>query len=185
VSLLTRPREVYRLLSEEEYRATRGWVEQAGATPHASHAHGAKRCASSSKPASSLSATWLLRRGNQAALVAAGLLLSAAAVLTFLAFRGLRRDLSRRRDTPTRSPRNLGTHVHATPTLVGFRVSPRPRRQPARPARPRLRLVAAPAQRVRQLAGDTPPAAAPRVSDKQIAPAADTSTSEAEFGFER
>ena len=199
MAALTGPREVYRILSEEEYLAGGAWAEEprdlaAGrlgrghaASPHASARGPQPRSRRARRP---------LR------VLAAALVLSIVATVAVLVSRGLRRGTADPRKAATRGPRRPSDQET---TNVARRVRPEVRRasHPAARARnaptahpirrspastrPSLRLLSGGQPRAESLESDRGPlrAASAGTSPAHGAGSAATPATATEFGFER
>jgi len=197
VAALTGSREVYRILSEEEYLARGAWAEEprdlaAGrfgrgraASPHAS-ARGPQ------------SRSWCARRPLR--VLAAALVLSIVATVAVLVSRGLRRGTADPRKAAARGPRRPGeqetTNVarrvrpevrRASHPATRARTTAHPDRRSPAPTRPSLRLLSGGQPRAESLESDRGPlrAASAGRSPAHRTGSAATPATATEFGFER
>jgi hypothetical protein len=198
VAALTGSREVYRILSEEEYLAGGAWAEEPRdlAAGRLGRGHAASPHASARGPQSR---SWRARRPLR--VLAAALVLSIVATVAVLVSRGLRRGTADPRKATAR-PRRPGDQET---TNVARRVRPEARRashpaararsaptahpdrrSPA-PARPSLRLLSGGRPIAESLESDRGPLRAPSAgtSPAHRTGSAATPATATEFGFER
>jgi hypothetical protein len=205
VASLTRQREAYRLLSEEEYLAAGSWEEDAATAPPAPSGRRWRRGPIRPPAFAFRAQTRRSRHRVLAGLVCVACFLPLAVVLTLLAFKGLRRDAGDPREASTRGPRRAGDRGAGDDAGTATAVVPRARaggaggpraresraggREPQRPAatRAQLRLVAGPPTRgrVTEDRRSLSVPANPSISPARAPRVAVMRATSAEFGFER